>query len=553
MIVRKDMRPLLGAVSLYLALFGLHLILVHRRTHGQQWFTLDDPYIHAAIARNLVRYGTYGISPGVFAAASSSIAWPGLLAVVFAVFGAHIVLLLACNAVLCLLVLAAVHAVWKAFARRPSPALELCTLLLIVLAGPLVLLTFVGMEHVLQVFSVVCLFGSTVRVVQTPAGRPLDAHVAGGLYGSVLLAVLTRFEGAFAVALACILLASNGRWRPACYAAVLGVLPIAGFGWYAVRHGAYLLPNSVLLKAVHGRTLATVSFRLLHPYGLHQGYMPVGCALVLAVAFLRWRMPDAFARPAVQFTSLSVALLLLHVSVAEIGWGYRYESYLVVLEVVSAGLLAAEALALPHLRGERYAAALLLFLASNFLFRMARTEITVEEGAREIYEQQAQVARFLAVSYAGDAVVATDIGMVSFERTTPVIDPFGLGSNQVTHLKMDDRWTAEALARMAAEAHAPVAVLNPEFVALERMPLGWTCVERWTIPNAPSMLYIAGHPVFGPSVYVARRSVFIWATSPDAVPMLRARLAAFDPSLPPGVLARPVTQNTICGSDGSRD
>ena len=42
-------------------------------------YSLDDPYIHLALARQIL-HGHYGINPGEFAAPSSSILWPFLLA-----------------------------------------------------------------------------------------------------------------------------------------------------------------------------------------------------------------------------------------------------------------------------------------------------------------------------------------------------------------------------------------------------------------------------------------------------------------------------------------
>src|SRR5262249_14612423 len=55
----------------------LFLILLHDGGHFT--YTLDDPYIHLALARNIA-FGGYGINPGEPAAPSSSILWPFLLA-----------------------------------------------------------------------------------------------------------------------------------------------------------------------------------------------------------------------------------------------------------------------------------------------------------------------------------------------------------------------------------------------------------------------------------------------------------------------------------------
>jgi uncharacterized membrane protein YdbT with pleckstrin-like domain len=50
-----------------------------------------------SIARQLLESHTFGVSPGSFAAASSSIAWPFLLAGLFWCFGIHPFLLIPLN------------------------------------------------------------------------------------------------------------------------------------------------------------------------------------------------------------------------------------------------------------------------------------------------------------------------------------------------------------------------------------------------------------------------------------------------------------------------
>jgi len=58
---------------------ALLLWLVLRATGGAFVYSLDDPYIHLALARSIL-HGTYGLNPGELSAPSSSILWPFLLA-----------------------------------------------------------------------------------------------------------------------------------------------------------------------------------------------------------------------------------------------------------------------------------------------------------------------------------------------------------------------------------------------------------------------------------------------------------------------------------------
>jgi hypothetical protein len=55
------------------------LLLIIWNTAGEFTYTLDDPYIHLALAKN-IWYGNYGINFVEPSAPSSSILWPFLLA-----------------------------------------------------------------------------------------------------------------------------------------------------------------------------------------------------------------------------------------------------------------------------------------------------------------------------------------------------------------------------------------------------------------------------------------------------------------------------------------
>src|SRR5882672_6661262 len=69
---RHRLLPLLAALPAVVLVVQVHF------TCGVV-YSLDDPYIHLALARQIL-HGHYGINPGEFAAPSSSILWPFLLA-----------------------------------------------------------------------------------------------------------------------------------------------------------------------------------------------------------------------------------------------------------------------------------------------------------------------------------------------------------------------------------------------------------------------------------------------------------------------------------------
>ena len=60
-------------------LFGIELTAILATNSGRFIYTLDDPYIHLALAENIAK-GHYGINLNEFSAPSSSILWPFILA-----------------------------------------------------------------------------------------------------------------------------------------------------------------------------------------------------------------------------------------------------------------------------------------------------------------------------------------------------------------------------------------------------------------------------------------------------------------------------------------
>src|SRR5581483_7242562 len=64
---------------LFMVLVGFELVAIMALNHGMLVYTLDDAYIHLALAERILG-GTYGINLHEVAAPASSILWPFLLA-----------------------------------------------------------------------------------------------------------------------------------------------------------------------------------------------------------------------------------------------------------------------------------------------------------------------------------------------------------------------------------------------------------------------------------------------------------------------------------------
>lgn len=164
--------PPLVALGVYLGLCCSLLLGILFANGGHFFFALDDPYIHLALSEQIA-HGTYGINAGAAASPSSSVIWPFLL-VPFARFAWQPFWALGLNVaagVLAALLLGALVARWPwreanaaAWTRRVASAV------LLVFVANLPGLTFLGMEHTLQVLLAICCAWGVIACLQ---GRPM--------------------------------------------------------------------------------------------------------------------------------------------------------------------------------------------------------------------------------------------------------------------------------------------------------------------------------------------------------------------------------------------
>src|SRR5438552_1524631 len=140
------------------------------QNQGHVVYVLDDAYIHMAVAKNLAQHSVWGISQYGFSSATSSIAWPLLLAGAYLLFGPNEIASLLLNLVF------ATALVWVAYtilrSHKVQPAASLVALLAIVFATPLPPLIFTGLEHSLHALVTMAFVYLAARVIvnQDPAG-----------------------------------------------------------------------------------------------------------------------------------------------------------------------------------------------------------------------------------------------------------------------------------------------------------------------------------------------------------------------------------------------
>ncbi|HEY0758648.1 MAG TPA: hypothetical protein VGD59_05255 [Acidisarcina sp.] len=538
--------PLLSALGflLFWAAVTYHLCL--RRTGGSYVYPLDDAYIHMSIAKNLVRHGLWGVTAYHFSSASSSILWPLLVAVIFKVVGVQVLVPLFLSLSCGLLLLVVADRCIRAQSSAP-PWLRTLALFALIFFTPLVSNCFTGMEHLAHACAAV-LYCATV--VDLAAGRrDRRSAIAFVLLSALLVAV--RYEAVAMIGMGCLILVLSRRWLLAVASAVAAALPIVAFGEYATAHGAYFLPNSVLLKSGGG----LVNRLMGNATSAHILILLLSLALLLYLASilagsttqtgsqtgsqtgtqtspqttLGALATGSAARPRL-WLLLFIGSSILHLAGGRVNWYFRYEAYLnavgvVALTIASAWLLRSElwarsaaqwtprrlVLALP-------AVPLIFILAMPALKMVARGFTSVPRVSSERYLEHVQPAMFLATYYPRSTVALNDIGAACFFTDANVLDVFGLASIEPIQFRKRDGYKADDLRDWAAREGAKVAILQIDWLDVgDRVPKEWVQVADWKFPS---------------NLVFDDLRVAVFAINPSDAPVLRQQLSEFQKRAP---------------------
>jgi hypothetical protein len=456
-------------------------------TDRQLIYALDDPYIHLAMARTFAQDAIWGINAATPGAASSAPLWTLLLAAWFKLGGVQIWLPLVGNVVAVLLIVVVAEQVLRDWFAVPV-LLRTMLLAAIVVVGPLAPLVMTGLEHTPHSAAVLVLAWYALEP------RPISAALLGGW---AALATGLRYETVFvAVGLGLVKLAR--RQFKEAVALLAGCLAtICAVGCWQLSMGQGFLPNSLFVKGLYRCGLGAWLAWRLHVMAAAPRellLLVTLCALGLVVGLAQSQGPLAgpsFCPTAADFSAAFLVAALLHLAFAKTGWFYRYEAYLVVWGAVAAvGVLypfAAHAYrqlaasargawgkGAAVVGGAALATALGLALGGR-----AAALGRVPTAARNIYEQQYQMARFVRAYYDHSPIVLNDIGYVGFLSAAPILDIWGLASREVARAIIAGRWQAAAVAEAARRHGAVVAICYPSPL----IPSSWQPVAAWRIRN----------------------------------------------------------------------
>jgi hypothetical protein len=491
--------------------------------HGTLTFTIDDPYIHLALAENIAR-GHYGINLSEVSSPASSALWP-LLLVPFASSpaAAHVVLLINTTAATATaLVVTRTIAISLGGIEEPRLLWFTKMLSLAVIVGTnLVGLIFTGMEHSVQVLL------SAAAVM----GLYLEArygHVAWWLAPVLVIGPLIRYENlAISLpAIAYLIVRGHRGSAVSCLAAVTVLL--GGFSWYLVHIGLPPLPASVLAKSDVVSSGGSLGL-LVNAFYKSVSTSPRGLMLALAVIpFMAVAVGGRRHLIAERWFAATLAVsILLHLFAGQYGWFSRYEIYLWIAVVI--GLLLLFGRAIAHAAVSARPSALVSVVAcavllgcAPYVYVLAITPL----AANNIYEQNLQLRRF-ATEFVRQPVAVNDIGFVSWRNDHDILDLLGLASLEVQAARRvsdDETWVMPLMRRRGVR----VAIVHDQPWMLERLPDEWQLAGTMTLSRRP--------------VNVGGVTVSFFGVDRDMRDRLRAWLVEFRTQVPTGVrvdVARP--------------
>lgn len=448
---RSDWFALIAGFGVVMA---LELVLILWTTQGNFTYTLDDPYIHLALAENLARSGHYGLNLEEYASPSSSIIWPFLLVPFFAVglpvYGPLILNILFASAAL--LVIHRIVLAATSPAGDAAPPLRWAGTLFIFFAANGFGVVFTGMEHTLHML-VTAMIIYFVNSMMTDAGKGGAAQPGYGdvlLMACIVLSPLVRFEGLAISAFAIAMLIVLGKSRVALVSALLIAVSLGLYFHTMTALDLPWLPSSVLVKSMAAADVASQGDLIgrLHGAALNalntvaenlsnaEGRMLFFIAALIAVqAIYTHRFSE---RVSAAYVIGVLGVIALHFAFGRFGWYGRYQCYVFVFAVGAVLHLFSGRLFGPQAPSRRqgllYGVAALLVLATLGFQQTFYPLMTTPIAAQNIYEQQRQMHEFVTRHWKGPVAV-NDIGYVTFENDGYVLDLWGLGSEEARRLR----------------------------------------------------------------------------------------------------------------------
>ncbi|MFX0186776.1 MAG: hypothetical protein ACFE8A_03470 [Candidatus Hodarchaeota archaeon] len=549
---------LLGSLAIFWSTMILMLSYsILYLNEGHLVYSLDDAYIHMAMAKNFSQKGVWGITDAGFSSTSSSILYTLLLTLIF-LFGPNEVAPLIINLACASLLIWFVYYVLKTKYNFPDYGVFVC-LLLIIFFIPLPFLIFTGMEHTIQIFIDIIFIYLAVNILcdeKILEKRIFSSNEVEKLFSiqdklfliATPLVTLVRFEGMFLIVVISALFLIRKKYIYALIITGLGFLPIIIFGLISMNFGWYFFPNSVILKgesidffSINGISEILLTFIDDISDNLHITVLLISAVIIFIFYYFKekkiWKESSVIA---VIFIFVTLLHLILIGATIENQNLSRYDGYLVALGILVLFLSVKDKLpqklARSHLNvyfakiKENYrrnlvplvgGSLVLFFLFFSFVPRSYTLIKDSPQASNNIYEQPYHIGLFLDKYYDGECVAANDIGAINFHADIECLDLRGLGTLSVAKARLDNKMGTRFVSKEVEKRDCKIAVIFEDKDYGYGIPDEWIKAGEWEVKN---------------DVVLGDDTISFWAVDPSEYDDLIENLKDFEDKLPDTVI-----------------
>ena len=522
--------PLIAAVAV---LWITILILFRESTvlnQGIFTYVLDDPYIHMAMAKNLILHGVWGVDKYGFTSSSSSPLWIIVLSLAYFLFGVNLFIPFILNVIFATIFIFIAYSIFRYY--KLQPVYNLIFLLFLIFFTPIPALTFTGMEHLLQIVFIVSFAFISTHMLFEDKSSNLN-YITLLILAALVVAV--RYEDLIMVLIiAAIFFIKREYWKSLSILSA-SMIPIFAYGLYSTLNGWFFLPNSLITKTifVEAKTqlISLNGIVLLVNNFLNIQNLFIFIPLILAVGLLVFRFREKkilWNAPNILLT-LFIGTATLHMIAARTGWFYRYEAYLIALGILTIAIGINEYLPSVSKWDKKLISknlTLILIIFVLFVSLAGRGYCSFNEvptATHNIYDQQYQMGLFIQKYYKGDAVSLNDVGAVNYVTDIKSVDLLGLSGLNVSKAILKENYTIKDIDNITRQNHVKVIIVYEDLYRkylTGGIPSDWIKVGQWKITNR---------------ITCFMDTVSFYAIDPQDAKNLTKNLKEFSSQLPPDV------------------
>lgn len=517
----KKYLPLLIALTTFLSAIFVLVFISTRNTDSIFLYTLDDPYIHMAIAKNLVNSGIWGVTKNEFTSCSSSPLWGLLISLSFFTFGVKDVIPFILNVFFSILTAFVVFKFIRKFTENGF--IITFVLLVILFFSPFVTVAFTGLEHSLYAMVIILVTIYIYKIIEEKENKK-SIYI---LFFLVFLLTSIRYEGMFAAFSMFLIFLYRRKYFVAFLIPLFAFIPFLINGLVSVSNNWSFFPNSILLKSpVPVSDFWSFLKQIFYPRFLnilwahHRILILVVLSIVVFLGFRKSKETQALK--SLIFFFVSVALL--HLQFAMTGSLLRYEMYIIAIGIFVNAVLLIKYLNGKNLFSKLIFSFLILLLSVLFSLSTIKAAKDVSTAATNIYQMQYQMARFTNKFYKEKPIALNDIGAVNYYSDIKCIDLWGLANRDVGIYRREKTYNTEKIYNINKEKNTEISIVfEAWFSQFGGLPKNWVEAGKWTIPN---------------NITCGADSVTFFATDSLYPERLRSNLKIFSKELPSQVLQK---------------